>query len=165
MPWQVETKNLIVYYFQNHDGWNILVYTINLTHQFLNGWNTVNFYVSLTVGFQWTYSLLHYPYWESITKYTKVCFTLTMYSHLLIFVLQTALYTTVYFRYVTQMCLSNSVQERLYDSKFYLESYENQSHSLRSDICDYMELADCQDLCVNFNRFMCYWNQCTWTNQ
>ena len=49
------------------------------------------------------------------------------------------------------MCLQNSVREKLYDTKFYLESYEGSPQSTFSDCCDYIELNDCQNIPINQN--------------
>ena len=52
------------------------------------------------------------------------------------------------------MCLENSVREKLYDTKFYLESYEGSPQSTFSDCCEYIELNDCQKIPINHN-YLC----------
>ena len=49
------------------------------------------------------------------------------------------------------MCLQNSVRERLDEARLYLESNENCSHISVEDTCDYLELADCQDIPISVN--------------
>ena len=49
------------------------------------------------------------------------------------------------------MFLSNSIKECLCNTKFYLESLENHSDSLNSNVCDYIELTDCKDISMSWN--------------